>query len=159
MLAGNFFVKLLLAAGVFFLVRSMEIDSRKIVFVLMMAAVIQSGIGIAQFLSQSTFASTLLGMSTHEAWQAGTSVLKTDAGRWLRAYGTFPHPNILGGFLAAIFVVSVGYTLPSVEALKRNQRIFLVAGTIITLLGLLLTFSRSAWFGVALGVAVMLFSL
>ena len=111
MLAGYFFVKLLLGAGVFFITRSLgEREVRTVVRILIAAAVIQSLLGIWQLVTQSTFASTLLGMSHYEVWQAGTSVLKNDTGRWLRAYGSFPHPNILGGFLSAVLVMMIaGY--------------------------------------------------
>lgn len=155
LLAGYFFVKLLLAVGVFFLARSLDDGDVKITIrVLIVGAVLQSLLGTWQFLSQSTFASTLLGMSVHEVWQAGTSVLKNDTGRFLRAYGTFPHPNMLGGFLAAVFVVCISYYVSCIEELKRNQRVAFLAGLVIILLGLILTFSRSAWFGAAFGVIV-----
>jgi hypothetical protein len=154
-LAGYFFVKLLLAAGVFFLTRLFDDDDLRIVLrVLMVGAVLQSLLGIGQFLMQSTFASTLLGMSAHEVWQAGTSVLKNDIGRWLRAYGTFPHPNMLGGFLADVFVLCISYYVLRIEELKRNQRVAFLVGIVSIFLGLLLTFSRSAWFGAAFGIVV-----
>jgi O-antigen ligase len=152
-LAGYFFVKLLLAAGVFFLARSLDDDDVKIALrVLMVGAVLQSLLGTWQFLSQSTFASTLLGMSAHEVWQAGTSVLKNDTGRWLRAYGTFSHPNMLGGFLADVFVLCVSYYVLRIEELKKNQRVAFLVGIVSIFLGLLLTFSRSAWLGAVLGI-------
>ncbi|MBP7822548.1 MAG: hypothetical protein KA034_01910, partial [Candidatus Moranbacteria bacterium] len=109
MLALYFFVKLLLGGGLFLMVRGMEIDVKKVVFVLLAAGVIQSGIGVAQFLYQESPASSILGISSHQAWQVGSSVLKIDSGRFLRAYGTFPHPNILGGFLGAILVFCISY--------------------------------------------------
>ena len=167
LLALSFFVKLLLAAGLFFVVQSsLGRDMKKIVFVLLIAGIIQSGIGIAQFLYQYSPDRVILGMSAHEAFQAGSSVLKTDSGRFLRAYGTFPHPNMLGGFLGVILVLIVGFfsfviSAPEPESsLKTNRltrRVALewlsVAGMMILLLGLILTFSRTAWLGVGFGVA------
>lgn len=61
----------------------------------------------------------------------------------LRAYSTFSHPNVLGGFLAA--------TLPLilVEVMKNNQkRLFhylYVVAIILGAIALVLSFSRSAW--------------
>jgi O-antigen ligase len=60
---------------------------------------IQALIGIGQFSTQTSFPSTLLGMSQHEAAYAGTAVVETDTGRWLRAYGPQDHPNIFGGLM------------------------------------------------------------
>ena len=153
-LAGYFFVKLLLAAGVFFLSRSFgKQETGLIITVLLTGAVLVSVLGIGQFLSQSTFTSSWLGMSGQEAWQAGTSVLKNESGRWLRAYGTFPHPNMLGGYLGVVLVLGIGYLTQS--ALSIKKRLFFEGGSIIVLLGLLLTFSRTAWLGILLGITLV----
>jgi O-antigen ligase/polysaccharide polymerase Wzy-like membrane protein len=61
--------------------------------------------------------------------------------RWLRAYGTFPHPNILGIFLAVALVVLSLRSEPS-----RLTRVAQLAGVV----GLSLTFSRSAWLALSL---------
>ena len=67
---------------------------------------IQSILGIWQFLTQSTFSSTLLGLTAHPAWAAGTSIVSTiNEGRWLRTYGAFPHPNMLGGYLVMSLII------------------------------------------------------
>jgi hypothetical protein len=61
--------------------------------------------------------------------------------RWLRAYGSFPHPNILGIFLAVALVMM------SLRAERsRLVRIAQLAGVV----GLSLTFSRSAWLALSL---------
>ncbi len=182
-LASYFFVKLLLVGGLFLVVKSWEkLDFKKVVFVLIAAGVLQSGIGIAQFLSQQSIDSSILGMSAHEASQAGSSVLKIDSGRFLRAYGTFPHPNVLGGFLVVILVFCISYYVFCITCKKDTvplsviptesasggiskdldpsallgmtiERLILLAGSIIIFLGLILTFSRSAWLGV--GIAIL----
>lgn len=152
-LAGYFFVKLLLASGVFWLARSMAgSDARLAVTLLVVAAAFQAMSGVGQFLSQASFSSTLLGMSAHESWQAGTSVLKNESGRWLRAYGTFPHPNMLGGFLGAILILVMGRIIFfDGDQRSRIKSGITIASTIVILLGLILTFSRTAWLGAALG--------
>lgn len=153
-LAGYFFVKLLLAAGVFFLSRSFgKRETGLIITVLFTGAVLVSVLGIGQFLSQSTFTSLWLGMSGQEAWQAGTSVLKNESGRWLRAYGTFPHPNMLGGYLGVVLVLGIGYLTQS--ALSIKKRLLFEGGGIVVLLGLILTFSRTAWLGIVFGIVLV----
>lgn len=162
-LASYFFVKLLLAVGVFFLAKSWtNLDMKKVVFVLLVAGVLQSGIGIAQFLSQQSISSSILGMSAHDASVAGSSVLKIDAGRFLRAYGTFPHPNVLGGFLGAVLVMGIMYYVSSIKY-ERSWRciteiVVILSGVLVIFLGLILTFSRVAWLGVLLGLIVTGFS-
>ncbi len=153
-LAGYFFVKLLLAGGPFFLIRSFgKREIGLIITVLFMGAVLVSVLGIAQFLLQSIPASSWLGMSGQEAWQAGTSVLKNEDGRWLRAYGTFPHPNMLGGYLGVVLVLGIGYLRQS--ALSIKKRLLFERGSVVILLGLLSTFSRTAWLGIVLGVTLV----
>jgi hypothetical protein len=61
--------------------------------------------------------------------------------RWLRAYGSFPHPNILGIFLAVALLMVSLRSEPS-----RLTRVTQLAGIV----GLSLTFSRSAWLALSL---------
>ena len=159
MLASYFFMKLLLASGLFFVVRLIEVDMKKVVFVLLVAGVLQSGIGIAQFLSQQSIDSSMLGMSAYDASTAGSSVLKIDSGRFLRAYGTFPHPNILGGFLGVILVLCISYYVFCIKYERSwkcvTEIVTILSGMLIIFLGLILTFSRTAWMGVVLGIATL----
>jgi hypothetical protein len=159
-LAGYFFFKLVLAAGVFWLAQSWDVlRNRKVFGLFLLVAIMESALGIWQFLSQSSFASTLLGMSEYESWRAGVSVLKNESGRWLRAYGTFPHPNMLGAYLGAILVMAVsGWILsnPAEESFSRRKSFSLfVFWAVILLLGLLLSFSRAAWLGVVVSLTVL----
>lgn len=107
-------------------------------------------LGVAQFLTQTTFTSTLLGLAAHPAWEAGVSIVDAgNFGRWVRAYGTFPHPNLFGGYLVVAII--------ALDALARNKKymiddkkniIYHLSYIIISLLqwsALFFTFSRSAW--------------
>lgn len=56
----------------------------------------------------------------------------------MRPYATFPHPNVLGGFLAVV--------LPLFLVQLHNKRsFFLIITIVLGLTALFLTFSRSAW--------------
>lgn len=75
-------------------------------------------------------------------------------GSWrLRSYGTFPHPNVLGGYLAlGLFVL---LTAQRFDRLTYRQRLFY---RLIFLFGLLpwgLTFSRTAWVAGLLGILAL----
>lgn len=142
-----FFLKLCLSFGVFILARSLDGKAiKKIIIALIVAALLESSLGVWQFLAQKSFSSMLLGMSDYEAWRAGVSVLKNESGRWLRAYGTFPHPNILGGFLGAVLAMAA-----SLFVLRENKKWILISVPII-LLGLLVSFSRATWLGLVVGI-------
>jgi O-antigen ligase len=115
-------------------------DRERWVKVLAVGLGIHTLIGIGQVLLQRPLG--LPGELAMEAAQPGAAVLSVAGQRWLRAYGLTFHPNVLGGFLA------VGLLL-SLPLLQRHgmRLLWWLMG-----LGLLLTFSRSAW----LSVAVML---
>ena len=66
------------------------------------------------------------------------------AGRWLRSYGSFAHPNILGGFLA----LALGFLAVVDEPRMRRWRAAALAAGFVALL---LTFSRTAGLAVLLG--------
>jgi len=111
-------------------------------WVLVLGSIPVSLLGIWQFLTQSTFASTLLGVSQHVVFESGTSIIQSpDIGRWLRAYGSFSHPNVFGGYL----VFSIASTLLLSFSVQRWKRVGLQAMVVVQSAALFFTFSRSAW--------------
>jgi O-antigen ligase len=113
--------------------------------------------GIGQVAMQSTNFSMLLGLGwpgSLTAEMRGASVVQLIEGaRWLRAYGTLPHPNILGGF---VFVLLSGPILLSLTSVKQKLFRVLLFGAGIILL--MLTFSRSAWLGIGVFALFILFN-
>lgn len=110
------------------------------------ALMVQAIIGLTQFNTQSTTFTMALGLE----WPgdltpqiAGASVVQlADGTRWLRAYGTLPHPNILGGFILVFLAAPVTFFLIQP---KRKVITLILFGVAIVLIAL--TFSRSAWVG------------
>jgi O-antigen ligase len=120
------------------------------------ALLFQIWVGFWEFGNQTTAFLTPLGLN----WPGellpsiqGASVVQLVHGeRWLRAYGTLPHPNLLGG-LGLVFLGVL--TLLSLKSQRPPRWRLLLFALGVTLL--VLTFSRSAWlgfaaFGLALGV-------
>lgn len=64
---------------------------------------------------------------------------------WLRPYATFPHPNVLGGFLVISLYLLCVWRLPHWFRLTSHQRILFLSSTGLGVVTLFLTFSRSAW--------------
>ncbi len=159
-LALSSFLALFFASTLFLITQSLTGKHiKKIIFVLILSGVVQSGIGIAQFLSQKSINTSFFGMSSHIAYEAGSSVLKIDSGRFLRAYGTFSHPNILGLYLAVILILCIAYyvfgSIFEKTGQKIVERIILLSSIVTLLLGLIVTFSRSAWIGFFFGMMVI----
>jgi O-antigen ligase len=110
-------------------------------------ATVQSILAIWQFLTQSSFGLDWLGLVVHPAWEAGTSVVTSvEIGRWLRAYGSFSHPNALGGYLVISILVS---SILFLRTKNRGVAYRLVVSVpfILQFFALVFTFSRSAWVG------------
>jgi O-antigen ligase len=113
----------------------------------MVGAALQSLLAVWQFFAQEVVSSTLLGMAAHLPESPGTSVVAMGAERWLRAYGTFSHPNMLGWYAAVGLTFAVAW-FPTVRSLRT--RYALVAASALTATGLFLSFSRMAWIFLAL---------
>jgi hypothetical protein len=108
--------------------------------------------GIVEFILQSTaFLAPLhlIWPGPVDASARGAVVVQLPSGEsFLRAYGTLPHPNILGGF-TLIFLLG-----PIVFFIRKRQPNNLAVLLLIPGISLLaLTFSRSAW------LALMIFSM
>lgn len=106
------------------------------------AAALQGVFGIWQFFQQLIFANKWFGLANHSPTTAGSIILQTQSERWLRAYGSLPHPNIFGGFLVLGLIFLIYLAL---SAKNRQSRIFVLTSLLLIFPGLFFSFSRSAW--------------
>lgn len=97
----------------------------------------QGILGIVQFERGSTLGLQFLGESRVTAQLPGSSYVDLNGDVFLRAYGTFPHPNILGGF----FAVSSVFILLLVRSNQLEKRFGLIAMLGVQFFSLF-TFSR-----------------
>lgn len=108
---------------------------------------VQSLVAIVQGLKQASIGLAMFGeLELDPAW-SGVSVVWGEGIRLLRAYGLADHPNILGGCLALALIVTAVWYLET----KSRWRTAAVSLFSLGSLALMLTFSRSAWLGFALG--------
>ncbi len=103
------------------------------------SAVFQSIVAFLQFASQSSLGLWWLGESVLSSDAPGVAKIVVEGVRFIRAYGTFPHPNVLAAFLL------VGLVALAFLFFKKTSRFLLPTFYFLLLLGLLLTFSRAAW--------------
>jgi len=140
-------------------------------FVISLAGFFQGLIAIYQFIYQCPlFKNPLLhrltGESTVYPQFIGIAKITVDNEKLIRSYGTFPHPNVLGGFLIVSILVSVylilkhkSYILSRLN-LKYNNinynksqavslllSLFWILFIFTQITALLFTFSRTAWVG------------
>lgn len=97
-------------------------------------------------------------MAGHNPSVLGDFVIETSSGRWLRAYGALPHPNMLAGWLAVCLVIFLGFFL--LRKKEGHPNFLFATGAmlviIINFIGLILTFSRSVWLAFALIMILMM---
>jgi len=116
--------------------------------VLVLAGVLQSLLAIFQFLTQKVVANKWLGMAQQIASTAGTFVVESDKLRWLRSYGSLPHPNVLAAFL----VISCLLLVVLLILARHNwEKVLLWLFLPILLTGLFFTFAKSAFVALVIG--------
>jgi len=139
----------------FWLIFSSGVGRKKIAWMIVLSGGLQAGLGVWQFLAQHVAGNKWLGMATQWPMDNGVSVVGTELRRWLRAYGSLPHPNILGGWLVIGLILCVGLyesvygTLVAKWGSQETKRGFsamvLMLFFVVMFSGLLTTFSRGAW--------------
>lgn len=103
--------------------------------------VIESILALMQFGIQQSLGLNMIGESPLSTSLLGVAKLIINGEVYLRAYGTLPHPNILGGFLLIISILNL-YLLNKTTQVSRGI-LYFASWTIIST-GLVLSFSRSA---------------
>jgi hypothetical protein len=139
--------------GLLLLVINFRFSYFKTAVALVLAGLGQAILGIYQVLTQQIFASKWLGLAEQLPQTPGVSVIENGPMRWLRAYGSLPHPNILGGFLVVCVLLLI---ILLILSWHKWEKIFLWICLPIILSGLFLTFSRSAFLTLAVALLFLI---
>lgn len=141
------YVFYLLGALCLFLIIT-ENFSSKFLWAIWSGGVMQGLLAFGQFSNQLIIGNKWLGIATHDPSDLGVAVIEFGNERWLRAYGSFGWPNSLGIYLAVLLILGLVMYL---RAEKRWLKILLSLGQVIITIGLVLSFSRTAWLAAASG--------
>lgn len=109
--------------------------------------------GAVWWLGERTFTNISPGIAQFNLCQPFSSLCRLV----LRPYATFPHPNVLGGFLA-VTVPLIIYQLRTANALAAKEKLLYIISVAFGVGALILTVSRSAWVVGALGVSMLFFA-
>lgn len=116
--------------------------------------------GMMWFLGERTFTIDTPGIARFHFCQPFTESCQL----LLRPYAAFPHPNVLGGFLAAVlplvifnFQFSCLAGRQAISNQTKKFRIFNIMTIVLGMIALVFTFSRSAWMGIGLGFGIAYF--
>ena len=121
--------------------------------VLIVTGVVNSGVALWQFLLQHSIGMTWLRESIFSASIPGTAKIYILEHLFVRSYGLFPHPNILGGFLLLSIVATGAFAIrfgnvPRGTIPRKEKSPIVPRGTYaaiaIQIMALISTFSRSA---------------
>jgi O-antigen ligase len=117
--------------------------ARGTISVLIGSGLFQALIGIAQSSFQRPIGLEWLGEYLPSAYESGAATIRVLGEPVIRAYGTMPHPNVLGGFIA----ISLGLLMvvSRETALSIKNGILIASGVFVLTWGLLVSYSRSAW--------------
>ncbi|MFA5776939.1 MAG: O-antigen ligase family protein [Parcubacteria group bacterium] len=80
--------------------------------IIIFTGVIQSIVGIWQFVIQKSIGLTWLKESILSPDISGVAKVVFGGEKYIRAYGLFPHPNILGGFLVLSITLTLAFLKP-----------------------------------------------
>jgi O-antigen ligase len=149
----------------FFLDREFSREILRFFWLILGTSLFQGILGIFQYLRQSSFGLKFLGEEFLRPGLTGLAqfpshmianpvffrlipYLSAISAKSLnmRAYGTFPHPNVLAGLLFTALIVNLSCLYFS------REKLFLSLSLIIISTGLVVTFSRFAWGVAALGI-------
>ncbi|MEI8103769.1 MAG: O-antigen ligase family protein [Candidatus Moraniibacteriota bacterium] len=129
-------------------------------FLFLILGSLEGLIAILQFSIQHSLGLTVLKESILGIDIPGVAKIIFHSERFIRGYGTFPHPNMLGGFLIAS-ILCTGFILFHGKQLTKNFplsiHLFLWIGLVIQLLGLFASFSKSALIGLLLATVFILY--
>ncbi|MCX6743764.1 MAG: O-antigen ligase family protein, partial [Candidatus Parcubacteria bacterium] len=145
--AWYYLVKMLEGLGLLCLTINFKFSYLNMAGALILSGLVQASLGIYQFLTQQVWASKWLGMAEQLPQTLGVSVVETGGIRFLRAYGSLPHPNILAGFL----LISIILLVVSLILVRHQwEKILLWLSLPIILIGLFFTFSKGAFLAFAI---------
>lgn len=110
----------------------------------------QAILAIIQFTKQSSIGLYRLGESHLGKDIVGASKIIIEGERYVRGYGTFPHPNILSVFLVTGTLI---YAYLFYKSQKKQSFLYALA-LFINILGITVAFSRAGYLGLAFGLTI-----
>jgi hypothetical protein len=130
-----------------------KIKVRSSIKVFVGLAAVQSVLAILQFIYQKSLGLSVIGESLLSSDIYGVAKIVSHGTKFIRGYGTLPHPNLLAAFLftSILFLFYLIFT-----SITKKSRIIYSTLLILNIFGLFITFSRSAIFATIICSALIL---
>ncbi len=128
-------------------------NTKDIIWPVVLGLAAQSGMAIYQYYLNHSIGLKIVEESILDPLKSGIPVVIVEGVRKLRAHGSLPHANVLGGILAVWLIVLFSWFY----AVKRVWKHYLVwAIFALLVLSLIFSFSRGAWLVFGLGILFMI---
>lgn len=114
---------------------------------------LQSGIGILQFVKKGDIGLQAIGEATMTTLEYANKATYMDGGGTFRIGALLGHPNLLAGFIAIIAPMLVAMLM---TRLPWRWKLPILAVLLVAMLALLLTLSRSGWLAFALALPIIM---
>lgn len=138
------FIRLAEAIFLFFWTQKIFLLKKEIfltgTIILFLSGILQTFIAFWQFIWQKSIGLFWLGESHISPQILGVAKIELENQKLIRAYGTFPHSNLLATFLFFTLVSGIYLFFNS----SKNRQLYFL-GSLWILLGIFLSFSRSSW--------------
>ncbi|HCC23864.1 TPA: hypothetical protein DF272_06850 [Candidatus Falkowbacteria bacterium] len=144
-------VWLILGAAMAGVIVMTRIKSELIMKAFLAATTIQAGYALHQFFTQYIQPSKWFGVAEQYPKLLGTPVIEINGERIMRAFGSLPHPNILGGFLCIGIIFAVAILAKEKQANRRTLLLIMLA---MNSLALFMSASRSAILALVIGLGI-----
>lgn len=128
----------------------------KTVFFLSIGAAFSSLLAIWQFILQHSTGGFwwYLGERTFSVTTPGIAAYNWHGNLVLRSYATFPHPNVLAGFLVVVLCLIFSLFINKNWKMNPIIKYWFYSVCVFSFVGLLFTFSRLGWLSLLLGLIV-----
>jgi len=122
---------------------SSEARNKGFLISLSLAVIYSSLIALAQFIKQASLGGVFwwLGERTFNVATPGIAKAIINGQLVMRPYGTFPHPNVLAGFVLVALIL-ISSPVENLSLLKKGVRL---SAFILGILAIVVSFSRSVW--------------
>lgn len=117
--------------GVYLASSKFKVRSSKLYWPLFLAVVLESVLAVAQFMHGGTLGFWIFGERTFTISTPGIAKFDFQGIQFLRPYGTFPHPNVLAGFMivaAVLLKAKIAVLLAGLVILLTVARTVILAG-------------------------------
>lgn len=127
-------------------------------FFLSLSVAYSSMLAVGQFFWQKSLGGFFwwLGERTFYAATPGIANFSFNGRLVLRSYATFPHPNVLGGFLALFLPLALFLLLAKAKSLNKVLYFWFLLAFLLGFIALFFTFSRAAWIATVFGILMVI---